>query len=544
MDRRKFIQQSSWIFMGLAASGSILNAVANDQKEIRRRFKLKPSELNVYWGDIHNHCNLTYGHGDMRSAFEAAVHQLDFVSVTPHAMWPDIPGRDDPRLAWVIDYHTSAFKRLRAGKWDAYVAMTKEYNQRDNFLTFLSYECHSMADGDHVVLDYDLDAPLLDCTSIDDLKRQLEGKKAYITPHHMGYQVGYRGYNWKSFQQNGQTPFVEIFSRHGLCESDQDDYPYLHDMGPRVFDGSALHGLELGHKFGMIASTDQHAGYPGSYGDGRIAVLAKSLTRDHIWDAMAQRHVYAVTGDKILIDFRINDHVMGETLKANTRNIYLHVEGQNTIDYVDVIKNGQCIARMKGPYHTEIPKGESVRAKIKIEFGWNRVDTPVRWDGFLKLSAGKLNRVTSCFRGSPSTGPVQNEQTDYTTYVNKILSVTDSRVDLEMYSRKNQNTLTPGMQGVVLDVSMPLDATVEAHFNGKEFLHSLGDLFEGTKAHFMIGWLSEAIQFNRAAPEENFLIEHVMTDKKPQRDTDYYYVRVRQRDGQWAWSSPIWVDRV
>lgn len=60
----------------------------------------------------------------------------------------------------------------------------------------------------------------------------------------------------------------------------------------------------------------------------------------------------------------------------------------------------------------------------------------------------------------------------------------------------------------------------------------------------MIGWLSEAIQFNRAAPEENFLIEHVMTDKKPQRDTDYYYVRVRQRDGQWAWSSPIWVDRV
>ena len=26
-------------------------------------------------------------------------------------------------------------------------------------------------------------------------------------------------------------------------------------------------------------------------------------------------------------------------------------------------------------------------------------------------------------------------------------------------------------------------------------------------------------------------------------DTDYYYIRVLQRDHQWAWSSPIWVER-
>ena len=26
-------------------------------------------------------------------------------------------------------------------------------------------------------------------------------------------------------------------------------------------------------------------------------------------------------------------------------------------------------------------------------------------------------------------------------------------------------------------------------------------------------------------------------------EANYYYVRVRQRDGQWAWSTPIWVER-
>ena len=34
-----------------------------------------------------------------------------------------------------------------------------------------------------------------------------------------------------------------------------------------------------------------------------------------------------------------------------------------------------------------------------------------------------------------------------------------------------------------------------------------------------------------------------MEDTEPQKETDYYYVRVRQRDQQWAWSSPIWVER-
>jgi len=114
MDRRSFLKNTGWSFLGLAASGSLLGSCVAGSKEAK---KIMPSasNLKVFWGDLHNHCNLTYGHGDMRDAFEAAKGQLDFVSVTPHAMWPDIPGANDPRLKWVIDYHTGAFKRLREG---------------------------------------------------------------------------------------------------------------------------------------------------------------------------------------------------------------------------------------------------------------------------------------------------------------------------------------------------------------------------------------------------------------------------------------------
>ena len=69
--------------------------------------------MGKYIGDIHNHCNVTYGHGDLEDAIEAAKGQLDFCAVTPHAMWPDIPVMEDPRLSWVIDYHLDVFRRLR-----------------------------------------------------------------------------------------------------------------------------------------------------------------------------------------------------------------------------------------------------------------------------------------------------------------------------------------------------------------------------------------------------------------------------------------------
>lgn len=100
------------------------------------------------------------------------------------------------------------------------------------------------------------------------------------------------------------------------------------------------------------------------------------------------------------------------------------------------------------------------------------------------------------------------------------------------------------MQAVILELEMPKDGVLTAEFNGKKFEHTLGELLEGSRSHFMIGWLSEAILFNRAMPESCYTVEHFMEDKEPQKDTDYYYVRVRQRDQQWAWSSPIWAERV
>ncbi|OUQ54508.1 Tat pathway signal sequence [Alistipes sp. An116] len=547
MDRREFLKTSGWTLLGLAAVNALpgcshLGDAESLPDDVKGGF---PSlrDLKVFWGDVHNHCNVTYGHGDLSDALAAAEQQLDFVSVTPHAMWPDIPGENDPRLNWVIGYHTAAFRRLRAGGYEKYRRMIEAANRPGKFLTFVSYECHSMEHGDHVALFRDFDVPLVECTSVPDLKEKLRGYACYVTPHHMGYQTGFRGYNWAAFPDNDpQTPFVEMFSRHGLAESDTGDYDYLHDMGPRVWEGSILYGLEQGHKFGLMCSTDQHAGYPGSYGDGRIGVYAPSLERETLWKAMGQRHVCGVTGDKIKIDFRINSGMPGDVIRASRREIYLNVEAQNAIDYVDLIKNGQCVARLNGPYRAAAPSDEVIRTKVKVNFGWNREEEYVHWTGRLSLDGGTIDDLQTCFRGAAFTSP-QPGETEFHTRVNRVLEHDAHNVVLDLYSTKNPNVMTPAMQGVVLDLTAPRTACLVAEFNGQRYEHTIGELLEGARAHFLRGWLSEAIQFERAQPEAAFCVGHRMVDKEPQRDTDYYYVRVRQRDGQWGWSSPIWVER-
>lgn len=540
MDRRRFMELSGWSLVGLAASGSLLDSCCSPE-EVKRKVP-SPTGLKLYWGDLHNHCNITYGHGDMRDAFEAATEQLDFVSVTPHAMWPDIDLlNSEPRLKWVIGYHTDAFKRLRQGGYDKYCAMTREYDRPGKFLTFIGYEAHSMIYGDHVALHKSLDAPLVDCSSIEDWKEKFKGQDVFVTPHHMGYQTGYRGYNWKYFTEGVQTPFVEMYSRHGLAEGDMGDYPYLHDMGPRNWEGSILYGLKQGHKFGLIGSTDQHSGYPGSYGDGRVGVLAKDLSRDAVWDALKSRHCCCATGDNIAVDFRINDALMGEVTSGGNRRIYVNVKAQSCIDYVDIIKNGRLIARLNGPHIPVYEPKDLIRCKIKMEYGWNREEKYVNWAGKLSIDKGRILSVTPCFRGAAFTSPQEGE-TEFHTHVNRIRSVTDNSAELELYTSKNPNTTTPSTQAVILDVEMPIDGNIISDFNGRRFSHTLAELLEGGRSHFMNGWLSEAVLFNRAMPESCWSVEHWMEDKKKENDSDWYYVRVRQKDGQWLWTSPIWVE--
>src|SRR5690606_9293281 len=143
-----------------------------------------------------------------------------------------------------------------------------------------------------------------------------------------------------------RSPVVEIYSGHGGSERDGGPFPMYHTMGARQRLGTVAHGLALGKRFGFVAGTDHHGGFPGHYGEGRTAVFATQLTRRAILEAIARRRCYAVTGDKIELDFRVDQAVMGEEISSSSRRVVSYrVRGVDVLDRLEVVKNNEVIHR-------------------------------------------------------------------------------------------------------------------------------------------------------------------------------------------------------
>ena len=98
--------------------------------------------LTPWMGDIHNHCGISYGHGTIEEAYANARLQLDFASVTGHAHWHDMP-EGEPRLDDLRRYHEEGFARL-AEAWDDVQRVTQDAHEDGRFVTFQSFEWHSM----------------------------------------------------------------------------------------------------------------------------------------------------------------------------------------------------------------------------------------------------------------------------------------------------------------------------------------------------------------------------------------------------------------
>ena len=193
--------------------------------------------MKTFWGDIHNHCAVSYGHGSPKRVLDNARQHLDFVSITGHAFWPDMPLEMEKQNEVMIR-HFGGFAKLQHF-WPDLLREMEAANRPGEFVTFPSYEWHSMEFGDYNAYFNAFDVPLIDGPKLGDLARNLAEQSAdfMLMPHHCGYSRGHRGLNWDGFIPS-VVPLIEIYSNHGCGEADDAYYDYHHSMGPRV--GAAL----------------------------------------------------------------------------------------------------------------------------------------------------------------------------------------------------------------------------------------------------------------------------------------------------------------
>jgi hypothetical protein len=511
--------------------------------------KLKP-----YFGDIHNHCNISYGHGSIEDAFSNAGEQLDFCSVTGHAFWPDMP-ESDALNREIIDFHKKGFNRLRKN-WEHVKAVSREQNRDGEFITFLSFEMHSSEFGDYTVVYKDLEGDILYSNGLPELVdrlRDLRGSSIEVVaiPHHIGYKRGQRGINWDTFSSEF-SPVVEIISMHGLAEADENTRPYLHSMGPCDHRSTMQYGLEKGCVFGVIGSTDHHSAHPGSHGHGRTGIWAEGNSRSAVWEAFLERRTYALTGDRIELKFAINGSPMGADLpRSRDRAVEIKVAAGGAIDCVDVIRNNRLIRRFS-EYDVDVTEpGDVIRTKLFLELGWGQRRTRTDWDVSLGISEGRIVGIEPRFKGREVVSPLEKESYYSDMHYNSHWERVDDRtVCLKTVTYGNPNNSTCANQGICLDVEIPSRSEVRAVINGRDIKIPISRLLEGAQGGRLSGIPSPSYRFHRAPLPREFQWNLAFNDTNradgvPRGNTvkDSYYVRVRQKNDQWAWSSPIFIVR-
>ena len=498
---------------------------------------LHSAAMPFYFGDIHNHCGISYGHGSLEDAYTNAKLQLDFASVTGHSSWPDMPEQDE-RLQSVVEYHRTGFQKLERS-WREYLQLTEQLNEPGEFVTFFSYEWHALQYGDYVAYFKAPIEKMLKPGTLEDFRRQLleyrsRGIDCMLIPHHIGYKTGYRGINWDSFYED-ISPAIEIISMHGCAEQDDSPIPYLHTMGPLDSRNTMQAGLAAGKHFGVLGSTDHHSAHPGSYGYGRVGVWAEELSREAIWNAIQARRSYALSGDKIELDFRINDHPMGSHLAhTDERRISLAIKGGYALERVEVLKNNRVI--LQKSFSAKALLSRQLRGKWVLEMGWGEKDVEQFWDGSITIDNGALIAVEPRLHGIDIVAPQEREQechalSSYKQDGNSIVFRTST------YG--NPTPVTNANQAFCFEIEGSPSTTIVCRINGREFSYTLEELYHGSRSEYLGDFLTGAMRLHRFMPEQEYCWGTEFHDSSKHSQNDVYYLRVSQRNHQWAWSSPI-----
>jgi hypothetical protein len=333
-------------------------------------------------------------------------------------------------------------------------------------------------------------------------------------------------------------------------------------MAPRVSGGTVQDGLSRGYRLGIMASNDSHDGVAGVWGIGLVAALAPELTRGALWDAFMARRVYGVTGDRIQLDFAVDDQPMGSVVRSSgPPRIRAHVVSSQALDRIELLRNNRVVYTHCHSGTWDVSLRESrVRAKLKVEYGWgptpqyNFAVGPRVWDGELALPEGKLLSVEPCF----------------TYWDQKVEPLEEHSLRWHLTSAPRRHgvfsTRSDSRQALIFEVEAPADAPITLALDDWRTDITLGEAMGGSQ---VIGFIDEAkrqieerfrlrpeevenvdtfwhnaykVKIHTAIPQAGYTAAVEWVDERMPPGQNWYYLRVTQLNGQMAWSSPIWVE--
>jgi len=214
------------------------------------------------------------------------------------------------------------------------------------------------------------------------------------------------------------------------------------------------------------------------------------------------------------------------------------VVGGAALDAVDILHNNRVVHRWSGPPASRVQPGEAV--KVHVEVGWGDRNRNQEWQVELAVEGGRLLSVEPRFRGHPVVSPQGKEESTYAFSAWERLG--EAAVRFRTRTWGNVTTMTPSTQGVCLEIAGDPGTRLRGTFNGSAADATLGELLEGGRAGYLGGFRTPAYVLGRAVRAGEYTCQTTFRHEVEGRARDWYYVRVSQRNGQLAWSSPIFVE--
>lgn len=233
--------------------------------------------------------------------------------------------------------------------WRQSQDVSDAFNAPGQFTTFYAFEW--TPDLNHYVVLYkSRDGKVFDHDAYPDypaLFRALEAQDipALTIPH-----VSWPFKDHTIWRDSISTRYRRIGEMYSLWNSrhlvQPDDDPQRFELSEED-QWSYRNAWKRGFRIGIVGSSDNHLGHPGSnnntvyvrHSGGLAVVLARANERDAIWESLNNRATYATTGTQIYLDFTSDGRAMGSEYRTlSPPHFSARVAGTNRIASVELIK--------------------------------------------------------------------------------------------------------------------------------------------------------------------------------------------------------------
>lgn len=352
-------------------------------------------EHGRYWADLHAQSDATVGTGTEHEYFEF--------------------GRKWAHLD-VMSHQGNDFQ-MTDEDWRRLNDTVRRFHEDGRFVVFPGFEwsANTPAGGDRNVVYLEEDMPILRSSHwqiadtpetelspahpADDLYRKLhkhvDPAKVLVAAH-----CGGRYADIRKYFDEALTPLVEVSSCWG------------------VFEWLLWDAYDKGYRVGVMCNSDGHKGRPGAEGPGAgqfgiygglTCVLASSLTRAAVFDALKKRRCYGTTGPRIDLDVQVDGQPMGSELNSTgTVSVEASVSGVSPVESLVLYRGREVIERARPEAFTQCERSR----RIRLMWGGARIRGRGRratWDGRVEVDGATIERVETVAFDSPADGVLEHQ---------------------------------------------------------------------------------------------------------------------------------------